>query len=117
MQIGASKLRAILQCHHGVLQPSLHQIGVELALVLQIDLGLAAFGAEQGWLGNVEKAGLNQRAHMPEEECQQQGPDMAAINIGIGHDDDLVIARLFDVHFIIANTTTDGGDQRADFGR
>ena len=43
---------------------------------------------------------LDQRPHIPEEECQQQRADMGAVHIGIGHDDDLVIPELFNVEFV-----------------
>ena len=54
---------------------------------------------------------------MTEEKRQKQGPDVASVDIGVGHDDDLVVARLVDLHFVIADPATDGGDQRADLGR
>ena len=39
---------------------------------------------------------------------------MTAIDVGIGHDDDLVIAQLGDIE-IVANAGAKGRDQRADF--
>ena len=43
---------------------------------------------------------LDQRPHEPEEERQQQRPDMGAVDIRIGHDDDFVIAKLRDIKVI-----------------
>ena len=40
---------------------------------------------------------------------------MRAIDVGIGHDDDLVIAQLVEVELIAANAGAHRGDQRADF--
>jgi hypothetical protein len=37
---------------------------------------------------------LDQLRHLPEEEGQQQRADMGAVHVGIGHDDDLVVAQL-----------------------
>ena len=57
---------------------------------------------------------FDQRLHIAEEEGQQQGADMAAINISIGHDDDA--CRSADVGDIkvIANAGAQGRDQRFD---
>ena len=117
MEVGAGNLRAFLKCQNRILQPSLHQVAVELALVFQIHLGLAALGAEQWRLRDVQEARLDQRAHVTEEKRQKQGPDVASVDIGVGHDDDLVVSRLVDFHFIISDPAADGGDQRADLGR
>ena len=54
----------------------------------------------QGRHGGVDVAVLDQRPHIPEEEGQQQRADMSAVHIGIGHDDDLVIPKLFNVEFV-----------------
>ena len=40
---------------------------------------------------------------------------MRAIDVSIGHDDDLVVAQLLDIELIPANAGAKGGDQRADF--
>ena len=42
---------------------------------------------------------------------------MAAINVGIRHDDDLVVAQLSDAEFILADSRAQGCDQGADFLR
>ena len=60
-------------------------------------------------------AALDQRRHLPEEERQQQRTDMRAIDVGVGHDDDLVVAQLFDVEFVAADAGAKRGDQCADF--
>ncbi|GIR10332.1 MAG: hypothetical protein CM15mP21_5940 [Hyphomicrobiales bacterium] len=39
---------------------------------------------------------------------------MRAINIGIGHDDDFVIAQFFDIEIFAANARAERGNQRAD---
>ncbi len=35
--------------------------------------------------------------HVAHEEGEQQGADMGAVDIGVGHDDDLAVASLLDV--------------------
>src|SRR5258707_6689413 len=42
---------------------------------------------------------------------------MAAVDIGVGHDDDAVIARLLRVELLGADAGAERGDERADFGR
>ena len=56
--------------------------------------GLAPAQLEEGRHGGVDIAVLDEGPHEAEEEGQQQGADMGAVHIGIGHDDDLVIAEL-----------------------
>ena len=40
---------------------------------------------------------------------------MGAVHVGVGHDDDLVVAQLVQVEVIAADAGAQGGDQRADF--
>src|SRR4029453_8320304 len=48
-------------------------------------------------------------------EREQQRADVAAVDVGVGEDDDLVIAGLERVE-LEADAATDGGDQRLDLG-
>jgi hypothetical protein len=48
-------------------------------------------------------AALDQLRHLPEEEGQQQGADMGAVHVGVGHDDDLVVAQLVGVELVLAD--------------
>ena len=54
---------------------------------------------------------LYERPHEAEEERQKKRSDMAAVDIGIGHDDDLVIPELVEVEFV-----ADAGAERRDDG-
>ena len=47
--------------------------------------------------GGIHVAVFDKRPHVPVEQRQQQDTDMSTVHISIGHHDDLVIARLFDV--------------------
>ena len=40
---------------------------------------------------------------------------MGAVDVGVGHDDDLVVAQLVDVELVAADAGAERGDQRADF--
>ena len=65
-------------------------------------------------LGDIEVAALDQLRHLAEEEGQQQRADMGAVDVGVGHDDDLVVAQLVDVELVLADAGAQRGDQRAD---
>src|SRR6478672_1016165 len=41
----------------------------------------------------IDAAGVDERAHVAEEERQQQRADVGAVDVGVGHDDDLAVAR------------------------
>ena len=58
----------------------------------------------------IEVAAFDQLRHLPVEEGQQQRADMRAVNVSVGHDDDLVVAQLSDVELV----ATDAGAQRRD---
>ena len=51
--------------------------------------------------------------HVPVEEGQQQGPDVGAVDVGVGHDDDPVVAQLREVE-ALADPGAEGDDQRPD---
>ena len=57
--------------------------------------------------------GLDQRPHEAEQQRQQQGADVLAVDVGVRHQDDLVIAQLVDVE-VLADAGAEGGDQRLD---
>ena len=54
--------------------------------------------------------------HLPVEEREQQRPDVAAVDVGVGHQDDLVVAELLDVEAALADAAAERGDERADLG-
>ena len=62
----------------------------------------------------IEMAALDDRPHLAEEERQQQRADMRAVDVGVGHDDDLVIAQLVEVEVVAPDAGAERGDQRAD---
>ena len=63
--------------------------------------------------GDVGVAVLDERTHVTEQEGQQQGGDVLAVDVGIGHDDDLAVAQLGDVE-VLTDAGTEGGDEAAD---
>ena len=57
---------------------------------------------------------VEQRPEEPYEHCEQQRADVAAVDVGVGHDDNLVITQLIDRE-LIADIHTHSNDQVLDF--
>src|SRR5450631_1701156 len=72
---------------------------------------VAPLQAVERRLCEVDITGLDQWSHKAEQQCEQQRPDMQAIHISVGHEDDLVIARLGQVEVL-----TDAGAKARDEG-
>ena len=84
-------------------------------VVLEVDLLLAHQRRVQRRLGHVDEAALDERLHLAEEERQQQRADVAAVDVGVGQQDHLVVADLVDVE-LLGQAGADGRDQRLDLG-
>lgn len=105
---GAERQRRILDAHRD-------QIFFQRLLVLEVLHGFAARHLIKRRLRDIEMATLDQFRHLAEEEGQQQGTNVGAVDISIRHDDDLVVAQLVCVEFVLADRRAERGDQRADF--
>ena len=66
-------------------------------------------------LGNIDVAALDDLRHLTIEEGQQQGTNVRAVDVRIGHDDDAVIAQFVRVVLIAADAAAQSGDQRGHF--
>ena len=114
-QIGARRARRHRgQTQHRAVEAVADQIIVQRALVLEILLGRAALDLIERRLRDIEMAAFDQFAHLAEEEGQQQRADMRAVDVGVGHDDDLVVAQLVEVEIVAADAGAERRDQRAD---
>ncbi len=67
-------------------------------------------------------AALDQFGHLAVEEGEQQGADVGAVHVRVGHDDDAVVAQLRHVEVVaasgaarLADAGAQGRDQREDF--
>ena len=80
----------------------------------QIQFLLAALDLVERRLGDVEVTALDQLTHVAVEEGQQQGQDVGAVHVGVGHDDDPAVAQLGDVEVVLADAGAQGRDQGAD---
>src|SRR6185437_3827325 len=112
-QVAPGAVGAGSRLEHAFIDASSDQIVVERALVLEVLLGLAARNLVERRLRDIEMAVIDDVAHLPVEEGEQQRADMGAVDVGVRHHDDLVIAQLVDRE-VIADAGAERGDQRAD---
>ena len=78
-------------------------------------MGLVPLQLVQRRLREVDVAGLDQRPHEPEQQGQQQRADVLAVDVGVGHQHDLVVAQLRHVE-VVVDAGAEGGDQRLHLG-
>src|SRR5215467_1423438 len=90
-----------------------HEQLLELRVLLEIELLVAELHLVERRHGDVDVAVLEQLAHVPVEEREDERPDVRAVDVGIGHDDDPVVAQAGDVE-LVADTGADRSDYRLD---
>ncbi len=90
---------------------------VERVLVLQVRDALAVLHLVERRLRDVEMAALDQLLHLPVEEREQQRADVAAVDVGVAHDDDAVVAQPGDVEVVLADPGAERRDDVADLLR
>ena len=94
---------------------------VALGVGPAVDLLLALLHQVQRRRREIDVAVLDEVEHVAEEEGQDEAGDVRAVHIGIGHDDDLVVAELGEVHALLAvlvllrHGDAEGGVDVADF--
>src|SRR5690554_827710 len=101
----------------GAFQGGLGQVGFLRLFILQVLFLFAALDLVQGRHGNEHMATLDDFTHLPEQEGEQQGTNVGAVYVGVRHDNDGVVTQFVRVEFFPADTATEGGNQRAHFGR
>ena len=87
----------------------------EFAVVLDVLLELALLDAVERRLRDVDVAALDELRHVAEEEGEQQGADVRAVDVGVGHQDDLAVAELGEVEVVFADAAAERRDHGADF--
>ena len=101
--------------HHdavgGALDHDLHEFGV----VLDVLLELALLDAVERRLRDEHVAALDQLLHVTEEKREQQGADVRAVDVGVGHQDDLAVAQFRYVEVVLADAGAERRDHGADF--
>ncbi len=113
-QLGAGDLRPVSQDQHARFRRSPQQPLLHLALVADEELAAAALRPEQRRLRDVDVAGVDQRAHLTVEERQQQRTDVRSVDVGVGHDDDAVVAQLGEVEILAADAASERRDHGLD---
>ena len=83
-------------------------IGIGIAVII-----LALADTIQRRLCDIDMPLFDQRAHIAEEEGEQQGADMRAVDVRIRHDDDLVITELFGIE-LLTDARAERGDDRGE---
>ena len=113
-EVLADDLLARVEAQRRLLGSLLDEVVLEVGLVLQVDLGLAAGDLVEGRLRDEEMAVVDQIRHVPVEECQQQGADVGAVDVGVGHDDDPAVAQLGDVELVAPDPGAERHDEVSD---
>ncbi|GIW42318.1 MAG: hypothetical protein KatS3mg076_2895 [Candidatus Binatia bacterium] len=100
-----------------VLRPERDQELVEGRVVLQVAFRLALLDAVERWLRDVDVPSLHQLRELPVEEGEKKRPDVRPVDVGVGHDDDRVVAKLGEIPVFPADARPQGGNQEADLLR
>ena len=87
-----------------------HEV-LELALGLHVHLRPAGLDLVQRRLRDVDVARVDEALHVPEQEGQDQRPDVRAVDVGVGHHDQPVVARLLEIEVLAG-----GGAERRHHG-
>src|SRR5438477_4066927 len=90
----------------------LRQLAVLLFLGVGVADRLAARDLVKRRLRDVEVLTGDHLRHVAEEKCEQQGADVRAINVSVGHDQDMVISQLSNIKFL-ADARAECGDEIA----
>jgi len=100
--------------HHQVLRAAAQNLAREFLVVLNVLLALATLDAIERRLRHEHIAALDQLLHVPEEKREQQRANVRTVHVGVGHDDDLVVAQPGRVEIVLADAGADGRDHRTD---
>ena len=98
----------------------LEEDAVELIVVVDVLLTLLALDFVERRLGDVDVAALDQALHLAVEKREEERADVGAVDVGVRHDDDLVVAGFGGVEaadglVALADAGAAGGDEGADF--
>ena len=110
---GELVLRAVDVAKVELLELVAQQQLLELGLLLDVGLDPAVLDLVQRRRRDVDVAGLDQVGELAIEEGEHQGADVGAVDVGVGHHDDLVVPRVLEVE-LLADAGADRGDHRRD---
>ena len=93
-EISSPEHRAVDRAHFHVSAHPPHQEVFQRRVVLDEFFHAAVVRAVEGGLGDVQVTVVDQPRIVAEEKGQEQGADMRAVHVGVGHDHDFVVAKL-----------------------
>ena len=76
------------------------QLPAHIPVVRNVKFPLALFDLIERRLGDIDVALVNQGLHLAVKEGQQQGADVGAVNVCVGHQNQAVIAQFSGIKFI-----------------
>ncbi len=85
---------------------------IALGIGIGINALLAVLDQIERRLSDIEVTVGDQRAHITEEEGQQQGANVCAVDVGVGHDNDAMVAQFREIE-LLTHRSADRGDQSA----
>ena len=106
--------------HFHIIDGDIGQVLVQCHLIFEIPFRLALLHFEERWLCNIDVASFEQLRHLPEEEREEQSSNVAAVHVGVRHEDDLMVPSLADVErvfvglFALFALAADAGSERHD---
>ena len=106
---------ALAVAHDHAFGGALHHHLHKLAIVLDVLLEAALLDLVERRLRDVDVVALDQLRHVAEEEGEQQGADVRAVDVGVGHEDDFAVADLGGVEVVLADAAAQRGNHGADF--
>ena len=110
-----SFLAAFAEFHGVILRGAAQHFPAEFLLVVNVLRFLALLNQVERRLGNVDIAVLHQLRHLAIKKGEQEGADVRAVHVRVGHDDDLAIAELGEIEIVFADAGSQRRDQGANF--
>ena len=93
---------------NGVLESDVEKVTGHLRIVLEVNLLFLALlvaasheHAVKRRLSNVDVTAFDQLRHLTVEERKKQRTDVRAVYVGIGHENDAVVAQFIDVEVVL----------------
>ena len=118
LEIGAVDGRRIrVDVQRRAFQGGLQEVAVELVVVLHVAFLATLLHLVERRLRDVDVAAVDQLEHVAEKERQQQRANVRAVHVGVGHDDDAVVAELVDFEVAAADSAAERRDQGAHLRR
>ena len=85
-------------------------------VVVDILLALFSLDLVERRLSDEDMTAADQLRHLVVKESKEQCPDVGAVHIGIGHDDNASVTELLDIEGPFLVSITDSGTDRRDHG-